>query len=64
MGFKTEFFSVLVSIGIMAYGIVPPLPFSGFYCDDESITFKYNGNTISTVMLFVLTLLPPYIVVS
>ena len=45
------------------YGVIPPWINSGIYCDDISITFKYQGDTVPTVYLFLGMFLPPFLVV-
>ena len=56
-------FTVLIIIIMSNYGVIPPWINSGIYCDDISITFKYQGDTVPTVYLFLGMFLPPFLVV-
>ena len=57
-------FAVLGIVGCTAYGIIPPWSHGGIYCDDPSIKFRFQGDTVPTVWLFVGLLIPPFLVVS
>ena len=56
--------SVLTIICLTVFGYIPPWSYSGIYCDDTSITFRYNGDSVTTVVLFVGLLIPSFLVVS
>eukprot|EP00093_Oithona_nana_P013067 13067.XXX_630006_631277_1 [CDS] Oithona nana genome sequencing. len=50
---------VLGIIGLTGLGIIPPWPQSGIYCDDASIRFKYQGDSVPTLYLILGLLIPP-----
>ena len=52
-------FVVLGIIGLTGLGIIPPWPQSGIYCDDASIRFKYQGDSVPTLYLILGLLIPP-----
>ena len=56
--------AVLGIIGLTAYGVIPPWSDGGIYCDDPSINFKFQGDTVPTLWLFIGLLIPPLLVVS
>ena len=56
--------AVLGTIGLTAFGVIPPWSDSGIYCDDPSINFKFQGDTVPTLWLFIGLLIPPLLVVS
>ena len=64
MTFDKSHLAVLTILGIQVFGYVPPWPHSGIYCDDPSISYKYQGDTVSTAYLFLGILLPSIVVVS
>lgn len=57
-------FAALAIIGLTVFGYIPPWSYGGIYCGDSSIAFKYQGDSVTTVELFLGLLLPPFIVVS
>jgi hypothetical protein len=56
--------AVLGIIGLTAFGVIPPWSDGGIYCDDPSINFKFQGDTVPTLWLFIGLLIPPLLVVS
>ena len=56
--------AVLGTIGLTAFGVIPPWSDGGIYCDDPSINFKFQGDTVPTLWLFIGLLIPPLLVVS
>ena len=56
--------AVLGTIGLTAFGVIPPWSDGGIYCDDPSINFKFQGDTVPTIWLFIGLLIPPLLVVS
>lgn len=60
---KKLFDAVLGGLGLSYSGLIPPRG-AGFYCQDESITHKYMGDTISVALLFFVCLLIPIFFVS
>jgi len=66
---KQKWIDWIISIGILgivgctAYGIIPPWAHGGIYCDDPSIKFRFQGDTVPTVWLFVGLLIPPFLVI-
>ena len=57
-------FVVLGIIGLTSFGVIPPWSQGGIYCDDPSIKFRYQGDTVPTLWLFIGILIPPFLVVS
>ena len=58
-----ELFSVLVPLLACYYNLIPPMGGS-FRCDDPSIQFPYQGDTVSNKILLSMVLLPLLIIVS
>ena len=56
--------AVLGTIGLTAFGVIPPWSDGGIYCDDPSINFKFQGDSVPTLWLFIGLLIPPLLVVS
>ena len=56
--------SVLSIIAMTNYGVIPPWFNAGIYCNDTSITFKNQGDTVPTLYLFGGMFIPTFIVVS
>ena len=56
--------AVLGIIGLTSFGVIPPWKDGGIYCDDPSIKFRFQGDTVPTVWLFIGILIPPFLVVS
>ena len=54
---------VFVTIYLNAFGIIPPTH-GGFRCEDDSIKFKFQGDTFPTVWLVVLSFIPLLLMVS
>ena len=61
---KYKIFLVLSIIAMTNFGVIPPWFNSGIYCDDPSINFKRQGDTVPFVYLLFGMLLPPFLVVS
>lgn len=61
---KYKVFLVLSIIVMTNLGVIPTWSNSGIYCNDTSINFKRQGDTVPTLYLFLGMLLPPFIVVS
>jgi len=57
------FLSILGTIGLTAFGVIPPWSDGGIYCDDPSINFKFQGDTVPTIWLFIGLLIPPLLVI-
>ena len=45
------------------YGLIPPVK-GTFQCDDPSIKFKFEGDTVSTKLLFQVILIPIIFIVG
>lgn len=52
MAFSFRFVSVALWLLIIELGIFPHVK-RGFFCDDRSITMRYNGETVSTAAMIV-----------
>ena len=52
-------FVVLGICALTGLGIIPPWQESGIYCDDASIRFKYQGDSVPTLYLILGCLIPP-----
>ena len=58
-----KYFAVVGIICLTGLGIIPPWSYSGIYCDDTSISFKYQGDSVPTLYLILGILIPPLILV-
>lgn len=61
---KYEFlFSVIMTIALIEIGVFPSQQ-RGFWCNDSSISYRFQGDSVTPMMLAILTLLSPLFIVS
>ncbi|XP_060868531.1 phospholipid phosphatase 1-like isoform X1 [Metopolophium dirhodum] len=58
---KIKTYVFFIAMGLVEFGSIPHLQSIGFFCGDPKISYKYQGDTVESHVLILVTLIVPYL---